>query len=72
MIITILMSKHLVLAVLCIEEEIFYRLGRGFALRLVSFTLVPEKVTEQALGNRFQIDKGHEGSQPIFMQRKLS
>lgn len=32
---------------LCIEEEIFNTLGSGLGLRLISFTLVPGKVTEQ-------------------------
>lgn len=57
MVITILMSKHLVLSVLCIEEELFNILGSGLELRLLSFTLVPGKVTDQHLGNNFQIVK---------------
>lgn len=34
---------------LYIEEEIFNTLGSGLGLRLVSFTLVPGKATEQLI-----------------------
>lgn len=53
MAITIIMSKHLVWAVLCTEEEIFNTLGSGLGLRLISFTLVPGKVTEQLVLETF-------------------
>lgn len=72
MVITVLMSKHFVWSVLCLEEEIFNTLGNGLGLRLGQLHLSPwEDDRATCLGNNFQTDKGHEDSQPIIMQRKL-